>query len=152
MNMSELDTKIIDYLTENARLSFRRIAHQTDRSTDTIINHYNQMREDGEIRGSTVVVDIAKIGYEGIAAFQIDAYTSDDINPGGILQTLIEMPNIIVATKTVGEHDLLALAVIHNVKHYQKTSKDITEIKGVKNLTSCIWSGNEKILPKYFII
>ena len=110
------------------------------------------MRENGEIRGSTVVVDIAKIGYEGIAAFQIDASISDDVNPGGILQTLIEMPNIIVATKTVGEHDLLALAVIHDVNHYQVISRDIAEIKGVKNMTSCIWSGNEKILPKYFII
>ena len=104
--MSELDTKIIDYLTENARLSFRRIAHQTDRSTDTIINHYNQMRDNGEIRGSTVVVDIDKIGYEGIAAFQIDASTSEDVNPGGIIQTLIEMPNIIVATKTAAARSL----------------------------------------------
>jgi|APSaa5957512576_1039674.scaffolds.fasta_scaffold04186_2 Lrp/AsnC family transcriptional regulator, regulator for asnA, asnC and gidA len=152
MNMDELNTKIIEFLTENARLSFRRIAKNTDKSTDTIINHYNQMRENGEIRGSTVVVDIAKIGYEGIAAFQIDASVSDDVNPGGILQTLIEMPNIIVATKTVGEHDLLALAVIHDVNHYQVISRDIAEIKGVKNMTSCIWSGNEKILPKYFII
>ena len=150
--MSELDKKIIDYLTENARLSFRRIANQTERSTDTIINHYNQMRDKGEIRGSTVVVDIDKIGYEGIAAFQIDTTASKDVNSGGILQTLIEMPNIIVATKTVGEHDLLALAVIHDVKHYQQISRDIAEIKGVKNMTSCIWSGNEKILPKYFII
>ncbi|MBT3284123.1 Lrp/AsnC family transcriptional regulator [Candidatus Bathyarchaeota archaeon] len=150
--MDELNTKIIEFLTENARLSFRRIAKNTDKSTDTIINHYNQMRENGEIRGSTVVVDIAKIGYEGIAAFQIDASVSDDVNPGGILQTLIEMPNIIVATKTVGEHDLLALAVIHDVNHYQVISRDIAEIKGVKNMTSCIWSGNEKILPKYFII
>ncbi len=150
--MSELDKMIIDFLTENARLSFRRIANQTERSTDTIINHYNQMRNKGEIRGSTVVVDIDKIGYEGIAAFQIDATASNDVNSGGILQTLIEMPNIIVATKTVGEHDLLALAVIHNVKHYQQISRDIAEIKGVKNMTSCIWSGNEKILPKYFII
>jgi len=150
--MSELDTKIIGYLTENARLSFRKIANQTERSTDTIINHYNKMMKNGEIRGSTVVVDIDKIGYEGTAAFQIDVAASNDVNSEGILQTLIEMPNIIVATKTVGEHDLLALAVIHDVKHYQQISKDIAEIKGVKNMTSCIWSGNEKILPKYFII
>ena len=150
--MNELDTKIIRYLTENARLSFRRIASHTDRSTDTIINHYKQMQNNGEIRGSTVVVDIDKIGYEGIAAFQIDTSTSDDLDSGDILQTLIEMSNVIVATKTVGEHDLLALAVIHDVKHYQQISRDIAEIKGVKNMTSCIWSGNEKILPEYFII
>lgn len=150
--MSELDRKIIDYLTENARLSFRKIANQTERSTDTIINHYNNMIEDGQIRGSTVLVDIDKIKYEGIAAFEIDTTSTGEVDSASILQNLIEMPNVIVATKTVGEHDLLALAVIHNLKHYQEISKEIAEITGVKDMTSSIWSGNEKINPKYFII
>jgi Lrp/AsnC family transcriptional regulator for asnA, asnC and gidA len=150
--MSELDRKIIEYLTENARLSFRRIANNTERSTDTIINHFNKMKEDGHIRGSTVVVDIDKINYQGIAAFEIDTTSDGEVDSSSILQTLIEMPNIIVATKTVGEHDLLSLAVIHNLRHYQEISKEIAEIKGIKDMTSCIWSGNEKINPKYFII
>lgn len=150
--MSDLDRKIIDYLTENARLSFRKIANNTERSTDTIINHYNKMIEDGHIRGSTVVVDIDKINYEGIAAFEIDTTSNGDIDSNSILQTLIEMPNIIVATKTVGEHDLLVLAVIHNLKHYQEISKEIAGLRGVKDMSSSIWSGNEKINPKYFII
>ena len=150
--MSELDTKIIEYLTENARLSFRKIANQTERSTDTIINHYKLMNEAGSVRGSTVVVDTSKINYEGIAAFEIDAVSSEEVDSSKILQILIEMPNIIVATKTVGEHDLLALAVIHDIEHYQTISMEIAGIKGVKDMASCIWSGNEKINPKYFII
>ena len=150
--MSALDKQIIDQLTEDARLSFRKIANQTGKSTDTIINHYTQMMDEGKIRGSTVVVDIDKINYEGIAAFEIDTTSTGEVDSNTILQILIEMPNIIVATKTVGEHDLLALAVIHDLKHYQKVSKEIAEIKGVKNTSSSIWSGNEKINPKYFII
>ncbi len=150
--MSELDTKIIEQLTENARLSFRKIANQTGKSTDTIINHFNQMKEEGKIRGSTVIVDIGKIHYEGIAAFEIDTTSTGEVDSNSILQTLIDMPNIIVATKTVGEHDLLALAVIHDLKHYQKVSMEIAEIKGIKNTSSSIWAGNEKINPKYFII
>ncbi len=62
------------------------------------------------------------------------------------------MPNVIVATKTVGEHDILALAVIHDLKHYQQISSEIAQIQGVKNLSSNIWCGNQKIMPKYFII
>jgi hypothetical protein len=62
------------------------------------------------------------------------------------------MPNIIVATKTVGEHDLLVLAVIHDLAHYQEITADISHIQGVKNIASNIWSGNKKINPKYFII
>ncbi len=150
--MSDLDRKIIEFLTENARLSFRKIANKTEKSTDTIINHYNRMIEEGSIRGSTIVVDTVKINYEGIAAFELDTTSSGEVDSTSILKTLIEMPNIIVATKTVGEHDLLALAVIHDLRHYQRVSMEIAEIKGVKDMTSSIWSGNEKINPKYFII
>ena len=147
-----LDKEIVDYLTEDARMSFRKIAKRTDKSTDTIINHYNRLKETGDIRGSTVVVDIEKIGYQGIAAFEIDVTSSTDITSNKIMETLIVMPNVIVATKTVGEHDILALAVIHDLKHYQQISVEISQIQGVKNLSSNIWSGNNKILPKYFII
>ena len=150
--MSELDKQIVTHLTKNARMSFRQIAQETDKSTDTIINHYTDLLQKGDIRGSTVVVDIDKLGYEGIAAFEIDVTTNGDTNSDTILNTLIKMPNVIVATKTVGEHDLLALAVIHNLKHYQQISSEIAQIHGVKNTASNIWSGNQKIMPKYFII
>ena len=147
-----LDKKIVEYLIENARMSFRKIANKTDKSTDTIINHYNSLMENGDIRGSTVVVDIDKIGYQGIAAFEIDISSSDNTTSDMIMETLIKMPNIIVATKTVGEHDILVLAVIHDLRHYQKISVEIAQIQGVKDLSSNIWSGNKKIMPKYFII
>ena len=147
-----LDKEIVKFLTEDARMSFRKIANITEKSTDTIINHYNSLIENGDIRGSTVVVDIEKIGYQGIAAFEIDITTSDDITSDKVMETLIVMPNIIVATKTVGEHDILVLAVIHDLKHYQQISEEIGQIPGIKNISSDIWSGNKKILPKYFII
>jgi Lrp/AsnC family transcriptional regulator for asnA, asnC and gidA len=149
---TSLDKEIVEYLTEDARMSFRKIAKITDKSTDTIINHYNSLIESGDIRGSTVVVDIEKIGYQGIAAFEIDVTSSEDITSDQIMETLIIMPNVIVATKTVGDHDILALAVIHDLEHYQQISVEIAQIRGVKNLSSDIWSGNKKILPKYFII
>ena len=149
---TRLDKEIVDSLTENARMSFRQIAKHTDKSTDTIINHYTTLLENGDIRGSTVVVDIEKIGYEGIAAFEIDVTSDQNINSDMILETLIQMPNIIVATKTVGEHDVLVLAVIHDLQHYQDINVEISGIRGVKNITSNIWAGSKKILPKYFII
>jgi len=147
-----LDKEIVRFLTDDARMSFRKIAKKTEKSTDTIINHYKNLMEKGDIRGSTVVVDIEKIGYQGIAAFEIDVTSSSDTTSDQIMETLIVMQNIIVATKTVGEHDILVLAVIHDLDHYQQISVEIAQIKGVKNLSSDIWAGNKKILPKYFII
>ena len=150
--MNELDRYIAEALTTDARLSFRKIAGDVDKSTDTVINHYNQMVERGEIRGSTVVVDAERIGYEGVAAFQIDVTTSRGADPNNILETLIKMPNVIVATKTVGEHDLLALAVVHDLPHYSQLGKEIAQITGVKNISSNVWPSKEEICPKYFII
>jgi DNA-binding Lrp family transcriptional regulator len=150
--MNELDKHIAEALTDDARLSFRKIAGQVEKSTDTVINHYNQMVERGEIRGSTVVVDTGKIGYEGVAAFQIDVTTSRGADPNALLDALIKMPNVIVATKTVGEHDLLVLAVIHDLPHYSQLGKEIAEIPGVKNISSNVWPATEEICPKHFII
>ena len=152
--MEEIDEKIIEELTADARVSFRKIARKLDRSPDTIINRYERLIADGDIRGSTVVVNPTKVGYEGMAAFHIDISSpeGDKADTTNILKTLIKMPNIIVATKTIGDHDLLALGVIHNFDHMMKLGNEIAAIPGVKNIQTSLWAAGNEICPKYFII
>ena len=152
--MDELDANIIDILTDDARTSFRKIAKELDRSPDTIINRFEKLMEAGDIRGSTVVVEPRKIGYEGMAAFHIDVSTSggSKTDSTSILRTLIKMPNIIVATKTVGDHDLLAIGVIHDFDHLMKLGKEIAAIPGIKSIQTALWAGSGEICPRYFII
>jgi len=150
--MNELDRLIIDRLTADARTSFRRIAAEAGRSTDTVINHFDRLVADGTIRGSTVVLDAAMIGYEGTAAFNIDAATAEGASPAAIMQTLIRMPNVILATRTVGQHDILALAVIHDIDHYARLGREIAAIPGVRGISSNLWPDGQEICPKYFII
>jgi Lrp/AsnC family transcriptional regulator for asnA, asnC and gidA len=150
--MNELDRLIVERLTADARTSFRRIAAEAGRSTDTVINHFDRLAADGTIRGSTVVLDAAAIGYEGTAAFNIDAATADGASPAAIMQTLIRMPNVILATRTVGQHDILALAVIHDIDHSARLGREIAAIPGVRGISSNLWPGGREISPKYFII
>jgi DNA-binding Lrp family transcriptional regulator len=150
--MNEVDKTIIEMMVDDARVSFRKIASKLQKSTDTVINHYNQLKKTGKIRGSTVVVDIEKIGYEGMASFHIDLESTNVHRANKILDQLITMPNIILATKTVGDHDLLALAVIHNLKHFSKFGQDIAKIEGVKSIKTSIWTGIKEVYPSYFII
>ena len=150
--MNDLDRFIIESLTGDARTSFRRISGEAGRSTDTVINHYNQLVADGVIRGSTVVLDAARIGYEGVAAFNIDGATSGGANPADVMETLIRMPNIILSTKTVGENDILAIAVIHDVDHYARLGREIASIPGVRSISSNLWPGGQEICPRYFIV
>ena len=152
--MDEVDQKIVEMLIEDARVSFRKIAKIVDKSPDTVIHRYQRLRESGEIRGSTVVVNPKLIGYEGMAAFHIDVSTSGGSKTDStrILKTLIKMPNIIVVTKTVGDHDLLAIGVIHDVDHLMKLGDEIAKISGIKNIQASLWTSDSEVCPRYFII
>jgi Lrp/AsnC family transcriptional regulator for asnA, asnC and gidA len=153
--LDEMDRFILDRLTENARSSFRGLARELGVSPDTVIGRYRRMVERGVIRGSTTVVDPVELGYQGMAAFHVDIDSSD---PGGagdsqrILETLIKLPNIIVATRTMGDHDLLALGVIFDVGHMVELSREIGGIPGVRDLQVSLWGAGNEVAPKYFII
>ncbi len=150
----EIDRKIIDDLTKDARKSFRSMAKELDRSPDTVINHYQKMQGEGLIRGSTVIIEPRMLGYEGTVAFHVDVTSSGPgkTDPTSILKSLSKMPNIIVATKTVGDHDLLAIGVIHDFEHLMKLGREIAEIPGVANIQTAMWASRGPINPRFFII
>ena len=158
--MDETDATIIKLLTADARTSFRKIARELGVSPDTVISRYQALQEQGVIRGSTVVLDPKKIGYKGMAAFTIDTSPTNVIateasaseDSSYILETLIKMPDIILATKTVGDHDMLAIAVIKDVEHLIETGGNIAKISGVKDLQVSFWVEKTELHPKYFII
>lgn len=156
--MDEVDLSIIKKLTEDARMSFRKIAKELGISPDTVINRYKRLQKKGVIRGSTVVINPKKIGYQGMAVFLIDASPShilaDEATTDSslILDKLIQMRNIIVATKTVGDNDLLAMGVAIDFEHLIKLRNDIAKIPGVKDLQVSFWVERTELCPKYFIV
>jgi len=150
---------IIEKLTEEARTSFREIARELGVSPDTVINRYEALQETGVIRGSTVVINPKKIGYQAMAVFMIDAspthIMATETTPtesSQILEKLIEMRNIIIATKTVGDHDLLAIGVARDFDHLTNIGADIAKIPGVKDLQVSFWIEKAELCPEYFII
>jgi DNA-binding Lrp family transcriptional regulator len=157
--MDKTDLAIIDKLTEDARMSFRKIARELGVSPDTVMHRYTALQKEGAIRGSTIVIDPQKIGYQAMAVFVIDTSPMHILprqnNPPDssmILDRLIHMPNIIVAAKSVGDHDLLAISVVMSFEHLIKVRDDIARIPGVKDLQVSFWVKNMEICPKYFIV
>jgi DNA-binding Lrp family transcriptional regulator len=151
--LDDTDRFILARMTEDARSSFRGIARELRVSPDTVIGRYRRMEERGLIRGSTTVFDPVQLGYQGMAAFHIDM---DPSSPNGdsrrVLETLIKLPNVIVATRTVGDHDLLALGVVFDVAHMVEITREIGGIPGVRDLQVSLWKTGREVSPKYFII
>ena len=148
--MDKVDLAIIEALTKDARTSFRQIAMTLNVSPDTIIDRYNALQQKGVIRGTTIVLNPKEIGYKAMAVFMID------VAPGGdsqaILETLIKMRNIIVASKTVGDHDLLAIGVVRDFPHLFAVRNEIAAITGVTDMEVSFWSEITALSPKYFVI
>ena len=155
VDLDDTDLFILERLTVDARTSFRGMARELGVSPDTVIGRYRRMVERGVIRGSTTVVDPVELGYQGMAVFHIDMDPSSldgEADSRKVLETLIRLPNIIVATRTVGDHDLLALGVVFNVGHLVELSGEIGGIQGVRDLQVSIWETGREISPKFFII
>jgi DNA-binding Lrp family transcriptional regulator len=155
VDLDDTDRFILEKLTEDARSSFRGLARELGVSPDTVIGRYRRMVERGVIRGSTTVVDPVELGYQGMAAFHIDMDPSPpdgEVDSQRVLETLIKLPNLIVATRTVGDHDLLALGVVFDVGHLVELSREIGGISGVRDLQVSIWETGREISPKFFII
>lgn len=157
--MDEIERHIVERLTADARMSFRKIAEELEISPDTVIKRYQKLQEKGVIRGSTVVINPKKIGYRCMAAFLVDASSphilgneASPIDSSLILDKLISMPNIILATKTVGDHDLLAIGVARDSEHLMQMTHEIARIPGVKDIQVSLWVEKFSLCPKYFIV
>jgi DNA-binding Lrp family transcriptional regulator len=157
--MDKTDHAIINKLTEDARTSFRKIAEQIGISPDTVMHRYAALQKEGAIRGSTIVIDPKKIGYQAVVVFLIDTSHANvsttqtrTADSSMILETLIHMPNIIVATKSVGDYDLLAIGVVKDFEHLMKVKNDIARIQGVKDIQISFWAEKTAVCPKYFIV
>ncbi|WXG46288.1 MAG: Lrp/AsnC family transcriptional regulator [Candidatus Atabeyarchaeum deiterrae] len=157
--MDETDISIINRLTQDARMSFRRIAEELRISPDTVINRYAALRQQGVIRGSTIVINPKKIGYQAMAVFMVDtsptqisAEESIPTDSSLVLEKLIRIPSIIVATKTVGDHDVLAIGVAIDFEHLTNLRNEITGIPGVKDVQISFWVEKTEVCPRYFMI
>jgi len=157
--VDKIDLAVIERLTKDARMSFRKIAEELGVSPDTVISRYVALQKEGVIRGSTIVINPKKIGYQAMAVFMIDispahivATESTPADSSLILDKLIEMPNIIVVAKTVGDNDLLAIGVAFDFDHLMKVRNDIEKIPGVRDMQISFWVEKTELCPKYFIV
>ena len=68
--MDEIDVEIAKILTNDARISFRKIAEQLGISIKKVINRYEKMKKEF-LPHSTITLDLEKLGFVGQAIFLI---------------------------------------------------------------------------------
>lgn len=149
MEIDRIDITIIEMLKKNARTSLREIARKLHVSPDTVSTRFEKLEKQGIILGSTVIIDPTKIGYSFITRFGIDvkpAYSSQ------VLENIIKIPSVIVATKLVGQCDLIVISVIKDFQHLCRIRDTILEMPYVNNVDVSMWIKTMELCPYYFLI
>ena len=149
MDLDKIDNTILEMLKNDARTSFREIARKLQVSPDTISKRFERLKENGIIIDSTVVIDPAKIGYSFIARFGIKvkpAYSTK------VLEKVISIPSVIVASKIVGSFDLISISVVKNFQHLCKLKDTIAEMPNVEKIEVGMWIETMRLYPQYFLI
>jgi Lrp/AsnC family transcriptional regulator for asnA, asnC and gidA len=149
MDLDKIDRTIITTLVSDARTPFRKIARELDVSPDTIDNHFEKLKKEGVIIGSTVVLNPEKIGYTAIVRFRFKVKPTFSSE---ILSTIIKIPSIIVATKLMGEFDIIALGIVKDFNHLFLLRDKFVKMPNIEKVETSIWIKTMSLKPEYFII
>lgn len=149
MKLDHIDITILEMLKKDARISLREIARLLKVSPDTISNRVEKLTQQGIILSSTVVVDPSKIGYSFITRFGINvkpAYATQ------VLEKIIKIPSVIIASKVVGSYDMVAVSVVKNFEHLYTLRDTILGMPYVEQVDLGMWIQTMEICPHYFLI
>jgi Lrp/AsnC family transcriptional regulator for asnA, asnC and gidA len=127
--VDQVDMQIIAELKDDARKPFSKIAEKIGISTQTVIKRYNDMKEKGIIQLCSISINLQKIGYEGSAHLLITG--SPGTNLSETMKKLRKTPNIILATKAIGDFEGYAVLIFKDINDLYER---ITQLKKEMNI------------------
>ncbi|MCH5319112.1 MAG: Lrp/AsnC ligand binding domain-containing protein [Paramuribaculum sp.] len=114
-----LDSKILQMLSQNARIPFLEIARECNVSGAAIHQRIQKLTASGVIQGFNTLIDPASLGYETCA--YIGFFLNEPSNFDNVVEQLKTIPEIVECHYTTGKYDLL-------IKLYAKNNAHLLEI------------------------
>lgn len=134
--LDERDIKIIEILRRDARTPFTEIARQLRVSEATIRKRVEALERKGVIKGYTIVVDPAKMGYNTVALVGINT------NPDMFLDVahkLTEFEEIKFVATSTGDHMIMTEIWTKNGRELSELiSEKIGKIPGITHIRPAI--------------
>jgi DNA-binding Lrp family transcriptional regulator len=127
----DIDRQIITLLTADARLSVRAIARELSMSPGAISERIDRLEGAGIITGYHASVDVAALGFpvRAIVGVRVDR-GSDAL--AGVVDGLMEVPNVQTVKLVTGEWDLLVEVVVRDNAQLREVLIDtIARLPGV---------------------
>jgi Lrp/AsnC family transcriptional regulator for asnA, asnC and gidA len=130
--LDSTDLEIITELLKDARTPFSKIADRLAISHETVRKKYAKMIKNGTIKGCSIIVDFAKLGYQGTLFIYISQGKGN--NRSDTVNDLKKIPELFIITRVMGTYDILALAMAKSLKETARLVSEIQQIPTVEQV------------------
>ncbi len=126
-----VDKEILSLLFKNASMTYAEIAKKILVSPGTVHGRIKKMNKYGIIKGTTILVDPKKLGYDITAFIGIILEKSSSYND--VIKVLKRFPEVIEAHFVTGLYSMLAKIVCKNTDQLRQILNDhIRPINGIQ--------------------
>lgn len=135
--LDDTDRRILNLLVQDAKLPYSEIARQLHVSGGTIHSRMTRLEELGIVRGATLDLDMAKVGF-GIQAF-LGIFLLKSSYCDSVIARLRDIPEVISLHFTTGSYNLFARVACRDTQHLRNVLHDLVQqIEGVERTETLI--------------
>ena len=129
-----LDARIILALDDDPDATILALSRTLGIARNTVHARLRRLAADGALKPFSQRVDLAALGYELVAFLSLSVSQTDP----GIIQGLLEIPEVISAYYTTGDADLLVQVVAQNTHDLYRITTSILAIEGVNRTSTAV--------------
>jgi Lrp/AsnC family transcriptional regulator for asnA, asnC and gidA len=138
--IDKLDREILEILMKDAKVPYTDIAKRLIVSPGTIHVRMKRMERLGIVRGATLILDPAKMGYD------MTAFVGIYLIKGSVYKEVINevdnIPEIVEAHYTTGEYSIFAKVICKNTDHLREViNEKLQPVDGVSRTETIISLG-----------
>jgi len=134
--IDEIDKTILIYLIENTRMPFTEIAKKMNVSAGTIHVRVKKLEDAGIIKGTTLITDYDKMGYQFVAYLGLLLTKTNKIQR--VVEELYKIPNVTVAHIVAGKYNIFCKIRARDTNHAKELIFLIDQIEDVLRTESMI--------------
>jgi Lrp/AsnC family transcriptional regulator for asnA, asnC and gidA len=137
MKLDETDLRIVERLTKDGWMPFKRIAEEIESSTVTVARRYQRLVQNKFIK-TTIQIDPAKLGFKALVTFLIEVTNHKEIRD--IVERLSKIPRVSYIATLAGAYDLRVVALVKDLEEIYAVNKEIEKIPFIKRVETSIRS------------
>jgi Lrp/AsnC family transcriptional regulator for asnA, asnC and gidA len=135
--IDKTDLKILSILMRDATVPYTEVGKLVHVSPGTVHVRMKKMEQMGIVKGSQLIIDYTKLGYD-ITAF-IGIYLKESSLYEMVVNELVKIPEVLSMNYTTGNYSIFAKIICKDTQHLMKLLHDkVQKINGIERTETFI--------------